>query len=187
MDVSTTDEAIGAALEVIAGAQKICGTTKVVALDGPSGAGKTDFAAVLAEQLPSAQLLHMDDLYQGWDGLAQAVTDIHDQVLAPLSRGGQGAYRRWDWDHDRHAGWHTLPATELLIVEGVGAGAKPGWQLESALIWLEAPADERFRRAIERDGEAYLPHWRHWAALEQALFALDGTRARADLIINTST
>ena len=34
--------------------------------------------------------------------------------------------------------------------------------------------------------ESYLPHWRRWAASEQALFDRDGTRIRADLILNTS-
>jgi len=70
-------------------------------------------------------------------------------------------------------------------VEGVGSGAEPGWALESALIWLEADRDERFRRAVQRDGESYLPHWQRWAAHEDGLFALDKTRSRADLIINT--
>jgi len=186
MHITAANEAIAAALLIINRAQTRCGATKVVAIDGPSGAGKTDFAADLAQRLPSAQLLHMDDLYPGWDGLAQAVADVHDQVLAPLARGEQAAYRRWDWEHDRYAEWHTLAATDLLLVEGVGSGAEPGWRLESALIWLEADRNERLRRGIARDGELYLPHWQRWAAREEALFAVDGTRSRADLIINTS-
>jgi uridine kinase len=186
MRITVPDEGIAAALRVIATTEKSCGSTKVVAVDGPSGAGKTDFAAALAARLPGAQVLHMDDLYAGWEGLWQAVTDLHAHVLAPLSRGEQAAYRQWDWERGRYAGWHGLPASEVLLVEGVGSGAKPGWPLESALIWLEADRDERFRRGIERDGETYLPHWRHWAELEGALFALDRTRLRADLIIDTS-
>jgi uridine kinase len=186
MQTTATGEAIAAALLIIDRTQTRCGTTKVVAIDGPSGAGKTDFAVALADRLPGAQLLHMDDLYPGWDGLAQAVADLHEQVLAPLSRGEQGSYRRWDWEHDRYGKWHTLPASDLLLVEGVGSGAGPGAAFESALIWLEADRDERFRRGVERDGESYLPHWRRWAGHEEALFALDGTRGRADLIINTS-
>jgi uridine kinase len=186
MHITAADETIAAALLIIDRAQTRCGTTKVVAVDGPSGAGKTDFAAALADRLASPQLLHMDDLYPGWDGLAQAVADLHDQILTPLAAGEQAAYRRWDWEHDRHAEWCSLPATDLLLVEGVGSGSRPGWQLESALIWLEADRDERFRRGVERDGESYLPHWLRWAAREEHLFTLDGTRSRADLIIDTS-
>jgi hypothetical protein len=68
----------------------------------------------------------------------------------------------------------------------VGSGAGAGAELESVLIWLEAGPEVRFRRGIERDGEQYLPHWQRWAAHEEALFAADGTRNRADLIMDTS-
>ena len=187
MHLTAPDEAIVTALAAIEGTQKLCGTTKVVAIDGPSGSGKTDFAAALAKRLPGAKILHMDDLYPGWDGLAQAVADLRDQVLAPLAGGEQAKYRRWDWQRSRYAEWHHLPATRLLLVEGVGSGAQPGWRLVSTLIWLEAGRAERFRRGIERDCAAYLPHWERWAACEEALFEADATRSRADLIIDTAS
>jgi len=183
---TVADEPVAAALEIVSSARARCGATRVVAVDGPSGSGKTDFAAALCGRLPGAHLLHMDDLYPGWDGLAQAVVALHEQVLGPLARGEQAEYRGWDWEHNRYAGWQRMPATDLLLVEGVGAGARPGSALVSALIWLEADRAERFRRGIERDGESYLPHWLRWAAHEEALFAVDGTRSRADLVIDTS-
>jgi len=186
MHFPASKDALAAALLVISRAPTRCGTTKVVAVDGPSGGGKTDFASALAARLPHALVLHMDDLYPGWDGLMQAVSDLHTQVLTPIARGGQASYRRWDWEHGRYDERQSLPATALLLVEGVGSGAEPGWALESALIWVEADRDERFRRAVQRDGESYLPHWQRWATHEEVLFALDTTRSRADLIINTS-
>jgi uridine kinase len=178
---------LDAAVSVIAQALPRCGATKVVAIDGPSGTGKTSFAAALAKRIPSGCVLHMDDMYAGWDGLEQAVTDLYDQILAPLARGERAAYRGWDWEHERYDGWHSLPATNLLLVEGAGSGAGRNAELESVLLWLEADRDVRFRRGIERDGEAYLPHWRRWAAHEEALFADDATRDRADLIVNTTS
>jgi len=187
MQITGASEAITEALRVIGHAQPRCGATKVVAIDGPSGAGKTDFAAALAERLPGALVVHMDDLYPGWDGLAQAVADLHDQILAPLARGERAAYRRWDWVHDQYAGWHEVPATSLLVVEGAGAGAGRNADFESVLIWLEADRDVRFRRGIARDAEAFLPHWRRWAEQEETLFRADATRHRADLIMDTTT
>jgi len=186
MHFTSADEGVAAALLAIGRTQPRCGGTKVVAIDGPSGSGKTEFAAVLAERLPGAHILHMDDLYPGWNGLVQAVADLYDQVLAPLALGERAAYRRWDWDHDRYAETHELPPTNLLLVEGVGSGAGSGAELESVLIWIEADRSVRFRRGMERDGDSYLPRWRGWAALEKALFANDGTRARADLILDTT-
>jgi len=82
--------------------------------------------------------------------------------------------------------WQSLPATDLLLVDGVGSGAGPGTDLVSVLIWLEADQDVRLRRATERDGQSYLRHWRGWAAQENALFAVEQTRKRADLIMDTS-
>jgi len=186
MQTTAAGEAIAEALRVIGHAPPRCGATKVVAIDGPSGAGKTDFAAALAERLPHANVVHMDDLYPGWDGLAQAVDDLHDQILAPIARGERASYRRWDWENDRYADWHSLPAAPLLLVEGSGSGAGRNAELESVLIWLEADRDVRFRRGIERDAEAYLPHWRRWAEQEEALFLADATRSRADLIMDTT-
>ncbi|MHB8273844.1 MAG: nucleoside/nucleotide kinase family protein [Dermatophilaceae bacterium] len=186
MHFTAADEAIAEALLAIGRAQPRCGATKVVAIDGPSGAGKTDFTAALAERIPSAHVLHMDDIYPGWDGLEQAVADLHDQILAPIARGERAAYRRWDWEHGRYAGWHSLPATPLLLVDGVGSGTGANADLESVLIWLEADLDVRFRRGMERDGESYLRHWQRWAAHEEALFLTDATRDRADLIMDTT-
>src|SRR5674476_488189 len=95
MHITAADETIAAALLIIDRAQTRCGTTKVVAVDGPSGAGKTDFAAALADRLASPQLLHMDDLYPGWDGLRQAVPArvevIHVQELRTRQAVGQGS------------------------------------------------------------------------------------------------
>jgi uridine kinase len=125
-------------------------------------------------------------MYPGWDGLKQAVDDLHHDVLVPLARGEAAAYRRWDWRHDRYSERHTLPATNLLLVDGVGSGSGRGSQLVSVLIWVEADREARFRRAIERDGESYLPYWKRWAQQEEALFALDRTRDRADLVVDTS-
>jgi uridine kinase len=186
MHFTAADEAIAEALRAIDRAQPRCGATKVVAIDGPSGAGKTYFAAALAERIPSAYVLHMDDMYPGWDGLHQGVADLHDQVLSPIARGERAAYRRWDWEHERYAGWQSLPATSLLLVEGVGSGAGRNADRESVLIWLEADRGVRFRRGIERGAESYLRQWQRWAAQEEALFLADATRDRADLIINTT-
>ncbi|MEP7035981.1 MAG: hypothetical protein ABI662_06275 [Dermatophilaceae bacterium] len=186
MDLTSTHGAITEALLTISRARPRCGSTKVVAIDGPSGAGKTAFAGRLAARLPGAQILHMDDLYPGWDGLGQAVVDLHDQVLAPLSRGERAAYRRWDWQHDRYGHWVDLDPVALLLVEGVGSGAAPGAGLESVLIWLEAGRAVRRQRGLERDGDSYQPHWQGWAVLEQDLFTWDQTRDRADLIVDTT-
>ena len=185
MDTKALNEAIAQTLTVIDETQPRCGDTKVVAVDGPSGAGKTYFTSALAEHLPNPYVLHMDDMYPGWDGLDQGVADLHDNVLSPIARGERAAYRGWDWELERYAEWRSLPTTRLLLVDGAGSGAGLNVGFESVLIWVEADREVRFRRGIERDGESYRPQWQRWAAQEEALFLADGVRGRADLIVNT--
>lgn len=169
----------------IVGLSPHAGATRVVAIDGPSGSGKTTLARRIRRRLRSPSV-HMDALYPGWDGLAEAPGLLVDQVLAPLAAGEDAGYRRWDWDAHRWAERHPVPARDVLLVEGVGSGALVCEPYLAALIWIEAPRDERMRRGIERDGEAYRPHWERWARQEAALFSADRTRERADLRLDGS-
>lgn len=162
-----------------------CGGTVVIAVDGPSGSGKTTVAAILAREL-AAPVVQMDDLYPGWDGLADGVGLVTSQVLEPLARGERPAYRVWDWGRGHWGGTRAVPPANLLIVEGVGSSVGPAGYYAALRVWVEADLQTRMRRGIERDGEAFRPHWQRWAAQEEALFAADGTRERADIVIDTS-
>ena len=160
------------------------GATRLVCIDGPSGSGKTTLAARLSAALGGPPVLHMDDLYPGWDGLAAAVPLLHEQVVAPLAAGRAARYRRYDWHREEFAEEHDLGIPELLIVEGAGCGARVIAERAVLLVWVEAPRDVRFRRGIARDGETYRPHWERWAHQEAAHFAAEATACRADLRVN---
>ena len=160
--------------------------TQVVAVDGPSGAGKTTFAARLADALHGAPVVHMDDLYPGWDGLADAVPRVVEWVAGPVLRGEPVRYRRFDWDRQTYAEWHDVPTAPVLVVEGVGSAAAAMAPVLTVTVWVEAPENVRMARGIARDGEAYRPHWERWAEQETALYAADRTRERADLVFDTS-
>jgi uridine kinase len=172
-------------LALIAAAEPRCGQTVVVAVDGPSGSGKTGLTRALRRHLDRPPVLHLDALYPGWDGLARTPAILHDRVLAPLARGERAAYQRFDWVAGTFAEEHEVPPAPLLVVEGCGAGAWPGYAYVSVLIWVDAPSDVRFGRAMARDGDTYRSHWERWAASERALFGSDRTRDRADLVVHT--
>jgi hypothetical protein len=53
-------------------------------------------------------------------------------------------------------------------------------------VWVEADRAVRFARGIDRDGEAYRPHWERWARQEESLFAADRTRDGADVVLDTT-
>jgi uridine kinase len=168
------------------------GTTRVVGIDGPSGAGKTTLAAALSAELAvdgrPAPVVHLDDIYPGWDGLADAVPRLLEWVLEPLAAGDRPRYRRYEWPTGGWAEWHDVPTGEgqALVVDGVSCGARDCARYLSLLVWVEAPEPLRFERGIERDGEAYRPHWRRWARQEDVHFATEGTRERADVVIDGS-
>ena len=64
----------------------------VVTIDGYSGSGKSTLAAALARLLPGWQVLHLDDWYPGWDGLATCAPGAH-----PPTRPGIGRPTRPGW------------------------------------------------------------------------------------------
>jgi cytidylate kinase len=176
-------EHVAAIVALVDSREARCGTTHLVAIDGPSGSGKTTLAIDAAAAL-GAPTVRMDDLYPGWDGLRAATELLESWVVEPLRLGRPARYRRWDWAADRYAEWVQLPASEVIVVDGCGSGALPAGRALSALVWVEAPEPLRKARGLARD-QGYGPFWDRWAAQERSLYAADGTRARADLVIDT--
>ena len=154
--------------------------SRVVLVDGRSGSGKTTLAAQISAELSTvdatAQTLHLDSLYPGWDGLARGSA----AVVTALREGG---YHPYDW----HAGqfmerWISLDSSRPLVIEGCGAlteanlAAARAWApklgaAEVRAIWLECDETLRRERALARDGEMFAPHWDEWAAQEAAHYA----------------
>ena len=161
-----------------------CGSTKVIAIDGPTGAGKTEFANALGVSL-GAPILHLEDVYPGWSGLSKTPGLVVQHVLAPIAVGDSGAIARWDWEREQPAALLRFAPTPLLILEGVGSGTRACRPFLSLLVWVEAPATIRKARALARDGEAFAPFWDMWAAQERQLFTTEGTRAAADVVVDT--
>lgn len=176
-------DAVGQVLAALAARAPTLGSGRLLCVDGPAGSGKTTLAAAVAAATPGAVTVHLDDLLEGWDGLAR-VDDHLETLLRPMAGGGPGRHRRWDWHADRWAGTVEVPPSPLLVVEGVGSGTPRCADLVTLLVWVEAPHDLRLRRGVERDGDAFAPHWERWARQEATLFARDRTRERADLRVD---
>ncbi|WP_243407154.1 dephospho-CoA kinase [Frankia canadensis] len=157
--------------------------TRVLAVDGRSGAGKTTLARAVAARVGAA-VLEMDDLYAGWDGLAAGIDQLVDGVLRPLARGEPARWRRYDWPRGRYGGVVTLDPPAVLVVEGVGAGARAAGPLLSGLVVVAAPDEVRRRRALERDGATFAPHWDRWARQEERYLAANDVAGRADVLVH---
>ena len=156
------------------------GGTRLVCVDGPAGSGKTTLAARLADALPGTGTVHMDDLYAGWT-LTGAAARLSAGVLRPLSEGRPGAYHRFDWAAGRFRREPTpVPAATVLVVEGCGSASRTVAPWACLRVWVEADPAVR----LARDGAHLADEWVAWQRTEAAHFAADGTRARADVVVD---
>jgi uridine kinase len=166
------------------------GGTVVVAIDGLSGSGKTTLAQGVADALATTdtvEVVHMDLIFPGWDGLSVAPGLVTDQVLEPVSQGRRAAYRVWDWERDEWGETRVVAPSRFLVVEGCGSSVQPAGQYAAVAVFVEADRAVRMARGVARDGETYRPHWERWADQEALVFGADGTRERADLVLDTSS
>ncbi len=159
----------------------------IIAVDGRSGAGKTTVALELAALLRrhrTVSLFHLEDIYPGWDGLADGVAGYVRSVLEPLAHGLPAQWTAWDWEAGNDGASRTTAAADVVLVEGVGAAHGRARDLVDVVVWVDAPARQRKRRALERDGQTYAPFWDRWAAQEELLFTSAETAAAADIVVD---
>jgi len=163
------------------------GETRLVAIDGPSGAGKTTFAENLAKHT-DAPIVHTDDLLDGWDDQFTFWARLEEQVLSRLRAGRPAVYQRYQWHQKRFAGPDvTVAPAPVVLLEGVSAARRAVRAELSFAVFVTAPPDLRFRRALARDGDhsvAFRAYLERWRTAEDRHFAADQTRAAADLIVD---
>lgn len=162
-----------------------CGLTRLVAVDGPGGSGKSTFAGRLAASFNDGavvQVVHTDD-FASWDNQFGWAPQLREQVIARLQQGVPGRYQRYDWVEKKFAEWHAVAPAPVVVVEGVGAAQRAFADALAMTAWVDTPPDVRLARGLARDGEHMRGFWEQWIAGERAHFAADRTRSRADLVV----
>jgi uridine kinase len=176
-------DAAALVLELASARPATLGSGRLVCVDGPAGSGKTTLGTALAGRT-GAQLIHGDDLMEGWRGL-DAVGRQLASLAHDLAAGREASYRRFDWLHHRYAARPiTVPPAPWLVVEGVGSGAAALAACTTVLVWVEVDDDLRLARGLARDGRSMEQHWLGFMDDERALFAREGTRERADVLVD---
>jgi uridine kinase len=152
----------------------------LVGIDGPGGAGKSTVAATLSDKLVAT-----DDFIAepwGWYDLER----LRREVVEPLLRDEPARYRRMDWQDGELKEWHDVDPGGVVVIEGVAALDKRLRDAYDYRVWVEAPREIRFRRGVERDGDAALPLWEAWSQKEERYWADQRPREAADIVIDGS-
>jgi hypothetical protein len=133
----------------------------------------------MAADWPEAQIVRLDDIFPGWNGLQEASRHVHDNVLASATP----RWQRWDWATSAFKEWHELDASRPIIVEGCGALSRGNRTLATFAVWVELGETERKHRAIEREPD-FKDHWDEWARQEVAFISRESPEELADEIVD---
>ncbi|MCU1422596.1 MAG: hypothetical protein JWN36_2247 [Microbacteriaceae bacterium] len=154
----------------------------VVAVDGLGGAGKSTLAGALAAEL-GATVIHTDD-FASWDVPLEWWPRVLAEVLEPLGAGRPARFRRYDWDRRELAEWHEVGPGGVVILEGVSSSREVFRPFLDFSIWVDAPAELRLARGLERNGADALPLWEGWMAAEDEWVAREHPRDSADYLVD---
>jgi molybdenum cofactor guanylyltransferase len=160
----------------------------VIAIDGPSCAGKSILATAVALR-SAASIVEGDDFYRNTlprlslaqrEGMSDAaVVDavidwerLRAEALLPLRARQAATFQPYDWDADdgRLAPPKTIPAADLVIVEGVYAARPELADLLDLAVYLGVDPQVRAQRYAEREDD---PDWRRfWERGEAHYFSV---------------
>ena len=162
--------------------------TPIILIDGRAGSGKSTFAESLQQQLfrdgeSTPRVIHMDNIFEGWDGLALGSDYMVRFILQPLARRETASWQDWSWVKNQRSSWREFSGGTPLIVEGCGSLTERSKEHADISIWLEASEETRRARWIQR--ERHLEKFDFWAAQELDFYAREKSQSLADLVIKT--
>jgi uridine kinase len=162
--------------------------TPIVLIDGRAGSGKSTFAEQLQQQLfrdgeSAPRVIHMDNIFEGWEGLSLGSDYMVRFILNPLARTETASWQDWSWVKNERSSWREFSGGTPLIVEGCGALTERSKEHAFLSLWLEAREETRRARWIER--ERHLDKFDFWAAQELDFYAREKSQSLADLNIKT--
>ena len=162
--------------------------TPIILIDGRAGSGKSTFAESLQQQLfrdgeSAPRVIHMDNIFEGWEGLSLGSDYLVRFILNPLSRRETASWQDWSWVKNERSSWREFSGGTPLIVEGCGSLTERSKEHADISIWLEASEETRRERWLNR--ERHLDKFDFWAAQELDFYAREKSQSLADLVVKT--
>jgi uridine kinase len=161
---------------------------KVLCIDGPAGAGKTELSALIAAEFPGSLTVHMDDLYDGWDdSLGEALTQrLHVSIIEPLKAAMPLKLQKYNWHEECFGEMYEVELPELLIVEGVGAAQEIMRAIATLTVFVDIDDETGKQRVLSRDGGYMVSRIEDWQKQQAAHHKKHRTRESCDLVLGAT-
>jgi len=170
------------------------GKLPIVLIDGRAASGKSQFAKDLAEAYfqvdrQAARTIHMDDLYPGWNGLAEGSVYLLTNILLPLANSRSANWQVWNWRKNHRGaeepgnGRREFSGGTLLIVEGCGSISRLSYEHSDFQVWIDADDKERKERFSLRDQGKFDEYFGIWSAQEDEYYEKEKSKQLAQLIV----
>lgn len=170
------------------------GKLPIVLIDGRAASGKSQFAKDLSEAYfqvdkQAARVIHMDDLYPGWNGLAEGSVYLLTNILLPLANSRSANWQVWNWRKNHRGaeepgnGRREFAGGTLLIVEGCGSINRLSSTNSDFQIWIDADDAARKERFSKRDSGKFDEYFGIWSAQEDEYYEREKSNQLAELII----
>jgi uridine kinase len=165
---------------------KKCGQTKLVVIEGPAGSGKTTLAKSLSGLLENCPIIHMDEIYEGWENALTPRTfhDIANWIINPLLESKSIEYFKYDWILEKRIEKVVINLPKLIIIEGVGTSSFDISKHACLKLWIEVNEETGIKRVLNRDGLHIQEQMKKWQTQESKFFIENNSKENSDIWID---
>jgi uridine kinase len=165
---------------------KKCGKTKIVVIDGPAGSGKTTLAKSLSGLLENCPIIHMDEIYEGWENALSPKTsqDLVEWIINPLLEDKSIEYLKYDWHLEQRIEKVVINNSKVMIIEGVGASVSEISKHACLKLWIEVNEETGINRVLTRDGLQIQEQMKKWQSQESKFFIENNSKENSDIWID---
>lgn len=161
----------------------------VIGIDGMCASGKTTLAAALSREL-KAPVIHTDDFFiprrrrTGTERINIDEKRFINEVLCPLSQGGELCYGVFDCKTQSITEKRSVPKSEIYIIEGSYCLHPCLLDVYDIKVFCEVSEKLQKSRLLEREGkEGYAAFESRWIPLENEYFEKYNIREGCDIIL----